>query len=132
MKIRAAFAISILLSTLSCSSGARRETADLSSLDATIGWLIAKINETTKIRFEMGDKQITQSTVVARADRCVLSVHDQKRSQLGGAWEESDVKATIDLREVSPTIAIKDFQGSGYEGAVVRIAAGPGRSGIRA
>ena len=93
------------------------------SLDRTVTWLIDSINDASKIHYEMGDKVITHSSVATRQDRCVLSIRDKRHTQLGGAWEESDIRATLDLRQLAPRITSKEFRGSGYHGADLTLSA---------
>jgi len=79
----------------------------------------------------MGDKLVKQTTIVTRAEPCVLSIHDKKHTELGGSWEASDIKATMDLRRVSPAIGLEPFTGSGVHGAVLTVSAGKGSGAIR-
>ena len=128
---RLAFAASAALVAAGCASAAKPEAPPPSSLDATLGYVIERINATTTIHVQMGDKLVTQKTLVSRSGPCELAVRDKKHSELGSVSEESDVQATIDLRSINPRIERKEFTGSGLNGELLTLSSVGGRSGIR-
>jgi len=129
--LRRLLAIASLGLVASCTQGTNAGGPESSSLDSTVAWLTKAINDSSSIRVEMGDKLITHSTVVVRREVCVLAIRDKRHTQLGSSWEEADVKATVDLRRVSPAIGTKPFTGSGYHGAVLTVSAPKETGAIR-